>query len=260
MHKIIVLFFLSFSITSAKSECSSGAISCWPGYSSIKKNAVFIITFYGTSQNIVSQIDSKNHIYLKAGGEKLALLIKEIHKGEFGLTQVLLKPASELTEGSVYEIFIDSLPPYEILNRWNPQTKKNERPRWEVSNKRDIENPKWLKPPTYVSKNVTQFGCGPGKTVNFNFQAGDSSGLLIKTTVKSLQTLKETTFYLDKEEGNQIQVGHGMCSGAFHFDDGDKYEVSFQLMDQSGNLSTKNAKPFRFSRPTITTQSEQDNH
>ncbi|MES2374685.1 MAG: hypothetical protein V4557_19065 [Bacteroidota bacterium] len=259
MHKIIVLFFLSFSMTTAKSECASGIISCWPGYSPIKKNAVFVITFYGTSQNIVSQIDSKNHIYLKSGDEKLPLLIKEIHKGEFRLTQVLLKPASELTEGSVYEIFIDSLPPYEVLIGWNPQTKKYARPRWEVSNKRGTENPKWLKTPTYDSKSVTEFGCGPGKTVNFNFQAGNSSGILIKTTVKSLQTLKETTFYLDKEE-DQIRVGHGMCDGAFHFDDGDKYEVSFQLMDQSGNLSTKNAKPIRFSRPTITTQSKQGNH
>jgi len=37
---------------------------------------------------------------------------------------------------------------------------------------------------------------------------------------------------------------------------GDKYQVTFTLMDQSGNFSIHNSRPLIFSQPSVSTQSE----
>jgi len=242
-------------MTIASAECTSSAIWCWPTRTIIKKNSIFILTFYGLSQNIVSQIGKKHSVYLRSGKQKFPLLIKEIHKGEFELTQVLLKPSNELTGGLEYEIFIDSLPQYEGIEKWNSETKKRETAKWIVSNSRDTEKPIWTELPTFNSKTMVEYGCGPAKWVNFSFRFSDSSDILIKATVKSLKTLTETTYYLEKED-NKIKIGHGMCSGAFHFGQGNKYEVTFSLMDQSGNFSANNSKPIIFTQPSVPTQGE----
>lgn len=255
MHKIIVIILLSFSITIAKADCTSSGIWCWPTRTTIKRNSIFILTFYGLSQNLVSQLGKKHVVFLKSGKDKIPLLITEIHKGEFELTQVILKPDSELKSGLEYEIFIDSLSKYEGIEKRNSETKKRETAKWLVSDNKDIENPKWMEFPKVNSKTMVEYGCGPAKWVNFSFRFSDSSDILIKTTVKSLKTLSETVYYLETEN-NEIKIGHGMCSGAFHFDKGNNYEVTFSLIDQSGNFSTQNSKPIRFSQPSVTTQSD----
>jgi hypothetical protein len=255
MHKIIAIVLLSFSITIAKADCASSGIWCWPGRTTINRNSIFILTFYGVSQDIVSQIGKPHSIYLKSVKQNIPLIITEINKGEFGLTQVLLKPSSELTGGLEYEILIESLSRYEAIDKWNTETKKLEKARWIVSNTKDTENPKWVELPKLTDKTMVEYGCGPAKWVNFSFRFSDSSDILIKTTVKSLQTQTETTYYLEND-GNKIKLGHGMCSGAFHFDKGDNYEVTFALMDQSGKCSIQSSKPVRFSKPLVITQSE----
>jgi hypothetical protein len=122
MHKIIAIVLLSFSITIAKADCASSGIWCWPGRTTINRNSIFILTFYGVSQDIVSQIGKPHSIYLKSVKQNIPLIITEINKGEFGLTQVLLKPSSELTGGLEYEILIESLSRYEAIDKWNTET------------------------------------------------------------------------------------------------------------------------------------------
>ncbi len=73
--------------------------------------------------------------------------------------------------------------------------------------------------------------------------------MLIKTTVKNLKTGKETTYYIQPEEG-KINVGHDMCSGAFDFDDSENYEVGFSFMDASGNLTEWTGDRIKFTKPT----------
>ena len=255
MQKFIVLALLSISITFTYAKCSSSGIWCWPNQRNIKTNAIFILNFYDHSQSIVSQIGKKHSIYLRSGKQKLPLIIKEIHKGAFKITQILLKPLYPLIAGIEYEIFIDSLPEYSSIEKFNPETNRLETAKWIVSNCMDTESPVWTEWPTCISKTMVAYGCGPAKWVNFSFGYRDSSDILIKAIVKSLQTKKETTYYLQKVD-NKVKIGHGMCSGAFYFNQGNKYEVTFSLMDQSGNVSKHNPKPITFSRPYVLTQSE----
>ena len=70
----------------------------------------------------------------------------------------------------------------------------------------------------------------------------------IKAIVKDNSTGKETTYYLTASD-TIISVGHEMCSGAFIFKDGLKYEARFQLMDASGNMSDAISDKIKFNSP-----------
>lgn len=232
-----------------------GYVSCWPTKANINRNSLIIVELYGFSQTYLLEITKLNQILLKSDNDKVKLKIIEINKGEFELTQIILQPEKLLQSGLEYEINVGGLYGKGIISRWNQDTKKEENIKWLVNDKIDNEKPKWISMPTYQSKTKAEFGCGPAKWVKFNFTSSDISEMLIKATVKSIKTNTETVYYL-QTVNNQIKIGHGMCSGAFHFDKGDDYVVTFSLMDQSGNISKKASKPIRFSQPTESTQTE----
>lgn len=255
MKKFLFLLILTISTTIAKADCTMGNVSCWPTKSTINRNSLIIIEFYGFNQTYIPEITKLNQILLKSGKDKVQLKIIEINKGEFELTQIILQPEKLLQPGLEYELNVGGYGKNEIITRQNPVSKKMETVKWLVNDKIDKEKPKWISMPSFQSKTKSQFGCGPAKWVNFNFTSSDNSEMLIKATVKSIKTNTETIYYL-KTENNQIRIGHGMCSGAFHFDKGDDYEVTFSLMDESGNISKQKSKPYRFSQPTEITLSE----
>lgn len=255
MLKAIGIILLFCCVAFANAECVGTSITCWPTQTSISKNSLFILSFYGYSQRLVAKLDKEHSIYLQSEDQKIQLRITEINKGDFEITQVVLTPSKQLSSGRIYEIVIQGVSFFEKIEKWNPVSQKIEKARWIVTDSVDNEKPKWLDPPVYVSKTMVEYGCGPAKWVNFSFRCQDNSPILVKATLKNLKTLKVSTYYLEPKE-NIIKVGHGMCSGAFHFDDSSDYEVSFTLMDQSGNFSLITSKPFKFSQPVTLTETE----
>ncbi|MEP7254294.1 MAG: hypothetical protein ABI666_00890 [Ferruginibacter sp.] len=249
MQRFLLLFAFLFFAAIVKADCTGNGISCWPNTSTIKANPVFVITFYAYSHGIVAGLNTKNAIYLRSGEEKVRLKVVEVCIGQFRLTQVILKPGSELIPGREYELVIDSLPAYERIQKWNKKTFKSEPPKWKVLNEIDTEFPTWTELPKFKSKSIAYFGCGPSLAVNFGFTAADGSDLLVKTIVKNRKTGKFITYYLESPDNN-IAVGHSMCSGAFDFDSDDEYEVSFALMDASGNPGCLTTAAIYFTGPT----------
>lgn len=132
-------------------------------------------------------------------------------------------------------------------------THKHESFTYKVIAGNDIEQPELSSKPTELKKTLTHFGCGPSIHVVFSNPAKDKSEIIIKTTVKNLKTGKETTYYIEPD-GNKINVGHGMCAGAFNFEDSKEYEVEFSFMDSSGNLAAWTGKRLKFTRPTKETK------
>ena len=86
-------------------------------------------------------------------------------------------------------------------------------------------------------------------SVDFDFPVTDSSEVTIKTTVKNIKSRIETTYFI-MPRNNQIIVGHGMCSGAFTFDESNDYEVEFSFMDSSGNQTSWVGDRIKFTKPT----------
>lgn len=234
----IVLFFVTLLISlTAMSKCTSYGINSVSESSTLNKNGIIILEFYGRSQTIVKDLNKKYPIYFKSTSGKITLLPIEVLRGEFQLTQVLLRPSLDLKEGGFYELHIDNLTIFDGKpERYNKKIKKWESITFKINSNIDQEVPVFTKLPVEIKKSMELYGCGPAKWVYFKVSVNDKSETFVRTKVKNVTTGKVTDFILPIEDG-VVMVGHGMCSGGFLFGEGDNFEVSFSLLDQSANHS-----------------------
>lgn len=250
---LFVLTFLNFTFVSA--FCLKNGIYCLSKSSTLNKNGLIILEFYASSQLLITGLNSKYPIYLKCSKGKIMLTIVETLKGEFNLTQIILKPATILSASETYMLQIDNLPKYEAAPKWyNNLTKNREAYTFKVNTIIDIEPPIIKEIATEYKKTLVYYGCGPSSWVYFNLAGYDVSELFVRATVKNKSTGKITTYMLLLENG-VVKIGRGMCAGAFGLGNSVKFEVIFQLYDQSGNKSSATA-PILFSKPTIVTNEE----
>ncbi len=94
-------------------------------------------------------------------------------------------------------------------------------------------------------------GCGPAEIVHFCGEAKDDSPKLFLAKVLNTKTNKTTEYY---ETG--LSIGHGMCGGAFLFENDVTYQVQFGIMDASGNVTEKLTDPISFTGPIKNEKSE----
>jgi hypothetical protein len=257
MLKHVFLFAaLVTGLTEIKADCSSNYLSVYPTSDTIPKNSLFLLEGYGMSQKIVNGLNKEYPVYLESGKDKIKLLVKEILVGEFQLTQALMRPEIPLQKDVVYVLKIDNLPSYEHIEKYDYETRKYKPVTFVAADFTDTISPVFQKNPVEVSKSFIAFGCGPSRTVNFDCAALDTSGLLVRTTVKNIASGKSTTYILNTN-GSKIYVGHGMCSGEFYFRGEDNFEVTFVFMDQCGNFSAP-SPPIQFTEPTPADYKEED--
>ncbi|MET0393801.1 MAG: hypothetical protein ABW019_11705 [Chitinophagaceae bacterium] len=250
--KILIagLAFLLPAIAHAK--CTSSGIYTVSQNPTLNQNGWVILEFYASSQQLVAELDKKYPIYLQAGKEIITLKPIEVLRGEFLVTQVVFKPASTLKEGQTYTLHIDKLPEYETEPRqYNNGSGKWEAVTFRVRGYTDEQPPAFTSLPAEHKKTMVQFGCGPDRWVCFSLAVQDESETFVRARVKNIGTGLVTEYILAIENG-QVMVGHGMCSGPFHFSGGNDFEVSFRLVDQSGNKS-KPTTPVLFTAPVSPT-------
>lgn len=214
--------------------------------SSLNKNGLVILEFYGSSQSLVKDLNKKYPIYLKSKASKVSLVPIEVLKGEMKVTQVIFKPGKGLKPHEIYKLEIDHLPG----NKNQPSKTEGGLPiRFKISSTNDIQKPVLISDPTVQKKTIDLFGCGPASWVYFNISALDNSEFYVRIQVKNQASGIKTEYILNPENG-QIMVGHGMCFGAIYFENGLHYEIKFQLTDQSGNKSNF-TKTISFTSPTF---------
>ena len=253
MKQLFILIGLFFCTATAYADCAGTGLWIFPSGQTIKQNSIFILDGYAESQNIILGLNKKYNIYLKSGNKKIKLLVTEICVGQFYLTQSVLKPERQLEAGLEYTMYIDNLPEYESFTKYNKITHAYEPVTYKVVAESDNEKPQLTTSPKELKKTLVHYGCGPSIHVVFSNPATDNSEIIVKTTVKDIKTGKETTYYI-KPDGDKIKVGHGMCSGAFDFDDNsNNFEVEFSFMDASGNFSSWKGERINFTKPTKTT-------
>ena len=255
MKNLTLVLLTLFITTIASAKCGNNDITCLTKSSTLNKNGLIILEFYAESQSLIPELNNKYPIYLKSSNKKVQLTIIETLKGEMSLTQIVLKPSSALKANEVYTLVIDNLPVYERTPaRYNSTTKKWEAPTFKITNTVDTEIPTFSNTPTENKKTLVEYGCGPGSWVYFDMVGQDNSELFVRASVKNKATGQTTTYILGIENG-LVKVGHGMCSGAFHFNGSTNFEATFQLFDQSGNKSAK-SEVITFAKPAFVTSEE----
>lgn len=257
MKNFLAVIIWAFTTLNLSAMCSSHGLSVFPSGSTLKQNSIIVIDGFAGSQDIINGLNKKYPVFLRSGKTIVKLVVKEILVGQFRLTQAVLMPETNLIAGLVYTLVIDKLPDGETLNRWNSSKKKREAITYKIDQEADTETPIFTSVPKEIKKTLTQYGCGPSIHVVFNCLVNDSSEFLIKATVKNIKTGIETSYYIEPYK-KQIEVGHGMCSGAFVYDGNDNYEIEFSIMDASGNVTAWNGERIKFTKPTALNAVEEE--
>jgi hypothetical protein len=247
MKKLITIQFLLLLSYSAIGKCLSESLTFWPNNKEININSVFVIDGYGRSQETVNELGKAHKVFLKSNKEEIELIVTEVNVGLYQLTQVVLRPKTKLTPNTEYKLVIKGVTSDKI-KKYNTETHKHEDVIWTTTNEVDNQPPIWTSLPAEFDKSYVEYGCGPATYVDFKFRAKETSELLFKVTLKSQSDGTETDYYI-QPQGNLIKIGHGMCLGAFNFNQGRNYSVAIDLMDSSGNITKWTDNSIAFTKP-----------
>lgn len=251
MSKVFT-FLLSFFLTAqAFAECAMSGLWAYPTTREIHQNSIIVLEGYSYSERIIDSLNIGYPVYLEADGHKVNLMVTEVRKGMFEITQAILKPEQHLIAGKKYYLKIENLNEWEVndLTTWNDETKQSEPIYWNVTSITDTEIPTWKENPRLVDRTTLWYGCGPAINAVFDLEIQDASKVLIKTELVNLNTNERNTYYLTLPEDGKLEVGHDMCSGAFNYEDKHKYKVRFSLTDLSGNTNIEWTTWINFDSP-----------
>ena len=244
---IILLFF--FSMQSIFAKCASGGFQFYPEQKEISMNSMFIIQGYGTSQKLIAEFEKTKIFLISKNGELIELKLQELLKGQKGLTQAIFKPVKQLEPNTKYYLKHPDKS-IQYFKQWNSNLKKREKVHW-ITNDSETYEPIDSNLQIEFEKNeVKYYGCGPSVKAIFNTSNSSDSEIWYKTEVINL-TNNSTNVYFIKDQNGKLNVGHGMCAGAFEFDRTSKYKVRFTPMNIDGN-ETMTTEWFEFENPYST--------
>lgn len=247
MRKLVIIQVLLLMSLSVIGKCLSESLTFWPNNNDINLNPIFVIDGYGSSQEIIMELGKAHRVFLKSKNEEVELIVTEVNVGLYHLTQAVLKPKTDLTPNTDYKLIIRGIA-NDKVKKYNTETHIDEDVVWTTSNSIDKQAPIWTALPVEFDKFYQEYGCGPATYVNFKYEVKETSELLFRVTLKSLDTDIENTYYIQKED-EMIKVGHGMCSGAFDFIHGRRYSAKIDILDSSGNISKWTDSSITFTKP-----------
>ncbi|PXY01448.1 hypothetical protein DF185_08155 [Marinifilum breve] len=237
MKKLTILLLLTFSIKALFADCALSGMEFLPKEREISLNSMFIIQGYSLSQITIASFENRKIFLESSEGELIELNLQEILKGKMELTQASFLPSKELKPNTSYTLKYANQTESETqeMQEWNSEINDFEVVRWKTTNKKSVKS---LNPNlriTFEKADVIQYGCGPSANAIFNIANKGESEIWYRTEFVDLST-KEKTVYFITEWKDKLYVGHGMCAGAFTFNETGKYKVRFTPMNTDGEM------------------------
>lgn len=234
MKTLFLLILCIITTGQVMADCAGSGIYAFPWTKTIKQNSLILLTGYANSEEIITSLNKEYPVYLESKGHKVKLNVKSTHKGMFQLTQAVLEPNEKLIVGRTYLLVIDEVKST-TLTRWNPELGKNTPIAWKVESGMDNTIPNFVEQPEFSNTRIEFFGCGPEVYAVFKIKTEDESEILVKTELVDIESGASNIYFLTFNETDLLNVGHGMCSGAFDYKKEGQYKVRFKLMDICGN-------------------------
>lgn len=235
MKKIILLLLLTFGIKTAFADCAMSAMYFFPETKEISLNSKFIIQGYAYSQKTINSFKNRK-VYLESeSGELIELNLEEFYTGQMQLTQAIFCPTSELKPNTKYFLkYSDQTENEEReMKQYNREKEEREKVYWKTTDKKELETLNSNLNVEFEETEVVHYGCGPSANAIFNVKNKSESEIWYKTEVVDLSTNNKKVFYI-KEWNGKLNVGHGMCAGAFTYKNKGKYKVRFTPMNTDG--------------------------
>ena len=255
MRKTILLLLLTFGIKTAFSDCAMRAMYFFPETKEIGLNSKFIIQGYAYSQKTINSFKNRK-VYLKSeSGELIELNLEEFYTGQMQLTQAIFCATSELKPNTKYFLNYSDQTENEgrEMKKYNREKKVSEKVYWKTTDKKELKPLNSNLNIEFENTEVIHYGCGPSANAIFDVKNKAESEIWYKTEVLDLSTNNKKVFYI-KEWNGKLNVGHGMCAGAFTYKNKGKYKVRFTPMNIDGE-SLKTTDWMTFESPFMNDKS-----
>lgn len=241
MRKILFLLLImpGFLLANDSYECILGSITYLPVSETISLNPKIIIEGSGYSQKQIQKFKT-NPPYLETeSGEKVMLQLEEINVGQMGITQGVFSTQENLNPDTDYFLNYETGDKSQKANpeKYNRELKEHQRIKWSTSTSA-IEPLKKDLVITYTRDQVEFYGCGPEAYAVFEIKNSPDQEIWYRTELVNIKTGESRSYILNIWK-DDLYVGHGMCGGAFLYDETGDYEVRFTPMNIDGqNLAT----------------------
>ncbi|MFD2561478.1 hypothetical protein [Aquimarina rubra] len=246
MKKFIFILLFTLGVKSAFADCMGKGMQFFPSTKEISLNSMFIIQGYALSQKTINSFKATT-IYLESeNGQLIELNLQEILKGQMRLTQAIFRPVSELKPNTTYFLKYSDQKENErvAIREYGSDKKEREKVYWKTTDKKALEPLNSNLNLEFEKTEVIYYAGGPSANVIFNVKNKSNSEIWYKTEVVDLNTDIKNVFYI-KESNGKLNVGRGMCSGAFTYKSKGKYKVRFTPMNIDGkSLKTTDWKTF----------------
>ncbi len=235
MYFIQYFIYLLFSLNNYFVDCAFGGFNAYPSQQFIQQKSKIIVEGYFFYSQVIDSIDIKYPIYLSSDKGNVDLKIIDYNKGMYHISQVILEPVHELELGVKYTLQIDNLPSNIKIERWNSETKNQESYSWLAKVQEEQEIIEWVKKPNQVDEIFNLYGCGPEVYAVFDVAIKSESSIFVETEFKNISTNEINSFWLQLDREGDLKVGHGMCVGAFYFQQKQDYRIRFKLQNLKGD-------------------------
>lgn len=228
------LFFLSIQAAKATS-CASGGVYLDRKNDTISGQQIFLFNAYGNREYLLLKLAYKEaQLVLKSEEHEVALVMIDFNKSAYQESQIIMKPALELTVGRKYTLIAKgALKPDEI--KWFGGE-------FFIKAGLDTISPRWIAEPK-ISFN--------GHSLRGNFNAGVYKAKMkfneedvivrVKLVAASEPEYNQRFAFLSREI---LYLGKGECYGNFTLIRGKEYIAEFTPVDASGN--TGESRTIRF--------------
>ena len=235
MKKIILLLLLSFGVKTAFAECAIRTMNFFPETKEISLNSKFIIQGYGLSQETIIGFKTRKVFLESEHGELIELHLQEFYIGQMALTQAVFCPVTELKPNTKYVLkYADQTKSEEQeMYQYNRAKQIQEKVYWKTTAEKHLDPLNSDLTLDFEETEVVLYGCGPSANAVFAIKNKPKAEIWYKTEVVDLSTNTKTVFYI-KEWDDKLQVGHGMCAGAFTYKNKGNYKVRFTPMNIDG--------------------------
>jgi hypothetical protein len=235
-------------------DCAAAELEVWPPLDQLlPANGQVVLEGYGGFQEPVARIAERSP-RLVADGDEVPLRVLAVHRGEKRLTQAVLRPERSLKPGKRYTLLFTQL--MKVSETDLPTRvwwKDDYAPMTWTATAEDVTPPRWRKAPSRLDAKAEMLGCGPSIHVDVAAAVEDEGSqvqVLAEVRPVGKRQSKVVRFRLTPS-GEQVAIGHGMCSGGFQLQEGADYTVRLVAVDAAGNETPAPGDPVLIQGPKL---------
>lgn len=229
-------------------KCAAGGDSVYPRASRLPLNGRIVLTRSGLL-NAESGPPNLEPLELRSSGDRVPLRVVETNVG-VGQVQFVLAPVRTLLAATQYRLSRKDDEGRDAGARRSTETFV-----WTTASGPDKSAPRWRSRPKVGDASYVRYGDGPATRVKVNVAVDDvltdpgaDAAVQVRAELYSHDGGSPLRYLIAPING-VIEIGHGMCGGAFPLQPNERYSVLLTAVDAAGNETPAPGEPLNIVGP-----------